>query len=299
MNNKIWEEDIGVALKFIVDNFGKNALLNSSEVNAMLHELVPKLSRESKWIKEAMDLGIVEIFLEEKNIDDYNKNIAINKVKDVLKEDYIAQDRINFIVHSLTYGLGWSNIKGDDYVKNEDDTENEKEDFNENIDKQHINNDNLNEENNQNQDNSDSNNINPEDKEDKKETNIKKRKYKIIISVIILIILGGIGVGVYSKIEANKVYVKELTFDIGHKKEDSKYVFKKGDFIVMNVILEGEGTNKIYENKLSYKADDTSICNVSNEFNKCRITGVGVGETKINIYYKRYKIKSIDLKFRE
>ena len=315
MDNKIWEENIGIALKFIVDNFGKSSLLSSSDVNSMLNELVPKSSRESKWIKEAIDLGIVEIFLEEKNIDDYNRDIAINKVKDILKEDGIAEDRINFIIYNLAYGLGWSNIKEDHDVEDKDDTKNEKEDFNEKQNNPNINNDksnnndNSNEENNQNKKESNINNENEDSKdtnypnninsENKKEINIKNRKYKIITSVIILIILVCIGAGIYHNIEDNKVYVKELTFDIDYKKENSKYIFKKGDFIVMDVSLEGEGSKKIDKNKLRYEVDDTSICNISNEFNKCRITVKGVGETKIHIYYKRENIESIDLKFRE
>lgn len=358
MKDNIWEESIGTSLRFIVNSFGKNALLNSNEVNAMLNELVPDSSKEANWIKEAIDLGIVEILLEKKNIDDYNRNIAINKIRVILKENYTDEDRINFIVDNLAYGLGWSNTK-EGY--NIEDEENKEDDFNENIDEQHVNNDNLNKENdknqsninNQNQDNIDSNQDNSDSNEDNSESNknnidwsniisnniinedidktnstndanskdsednednediksddntnpdeninSKKKKYKIIISVIILLILGCIGVGVYNHIKSNRVYVKDITFNIAYKKEDSKYIFKKGDFIVMNISLKGENSNEIDENKLRYKVDDTSICNISNEFNKCRITGRKVGETKIHIYYKRDKIESIDIKFR-
>ena len=78
MREKKLEENLGGALRFIIKNFGKNSLLDSAHVSAMISELRPNLPEELAWLKEALDMGIAEVLLDNKNINDLNRKIAIN-----------------------------------------------------------------------------------------------------------------------------------------------------------------------------------------------------------------------------
>ena len=283
MSKKISEENVSVALRFIVDNFGKNTLQDSNRVNAILNDLVPKLSKESKWVKEAIELGIVKILLDERNIDDSNRKLSLNRAELMMKEDHISQERINFILDSFLYGLGWTNKKANNpeitnpnvnpKTNNDDDIE--------------TTNPNVNPKTNNDDDNIET--INPD---------AKGTKHKFIIPLVILIIIGGLCYNGFNNIGTEDVYAKEVTFDVNYKKEGSKYVFDNGDFILMDVSLGGSKNDKIDESKLSYEVDDNSICTISNQFNKCRIMGIREGTTIIHIYYGDKEIKSINLEFK-
>ena len=266
MSKKISEENVSVALRFIVDNFGKNTLQDSNRVNAILNDLVPKLSKESKWVKEAIELGIVKILLDERNIDDSNRKLSLNRAELMMKEDHISQERINFILDSFLYGLGWTNKKANN---------------------PEITNPNVNPKTNNDDDNIET--INPD---------AKGTKHKFIIPLVILIIIGGLCYIGFKNLITEDVYAKEVTFDVNYKKEGSKYVFDNGDFILMDVSLGGSKNDKIDESKLSYEVDDNSICTISNQFNKCRIMGIREGTTIIHIYYGDKEIKSINLEFK-
>lgn len=283
MSDKKFEENLGGALRFIIKNFGKNSLLDSTRVSIMINELRPNLSEESAWLKEALDLGIGEILLDNKNINDLNRIIAINKARLIMEESHIPQKRINFILENLKYGLKWPQ-----YIKVKD-KKIQKCLLEGNLNHEEI----LHE-----LDDTDENNINSQDsQEDDQSLSIENKKHNYMIPFFILVFIGIIGTAIFIGLNTSKVEVNEIIFDMEYKKDESTYVFKKGDFIIMNLTLESDKEEKIDEKKLSYVVDDTSICKVSDEFEKCRITGIGVGTTTIHVYYGNKLIKNIDISF--
>lgn len=307
MREKKLEENLGGALRFIIKNFGKNSLLDSAHVSAMISELRPNLSEELAWLKEALDMGIAEVLLDNKNINDLNRKIAINKARLIMEENHIPQKRINFILENLKYGLKWSkNIKIKDkkierylleYNLNEEEILNELYGINE-YNQDEL--DDINEDNQMGNDISE-NNINSQDsQEDDPTLSSANKKHNYMIPLIIVVFIGIIGTTIFISLNTSNVDVTEITFDMDYKKGESTYVFKKGDFIIMNLTLESDKKEeKIDEKNLSYVVEDTSICKVSDEFEKCRITGVGVGTTTIHVYYGNKLIKNIDISFED
>lgn len=283
MSDKKLEENLGGALRFIIKNFGKNSLLDSTRVSIMINELRPNLSEESAWLKEALDLGIGEILLDNKNINDLNRKIAINKARLIMEESHIPQKRINFILENLKYGLKWPQ-----YIKVKD-KKIQKCLLEGNLNHEEI----LHE-----LDDTDENNINSQDlQENDQSLSSENKKHNYVIPFFILVFIGIIGTAIFIGLNTSKVEVNEIIFDMEYKKDESTYVFKKGDFIIMNLTLESDKEEKIDEKKLSYVVDDTSICKVSDEFEKCRITGIGLGTTTIHVYYGNKLIKNIDISF--
>lgn len=283
MSDKKLEENLGGALRFIIKNFGKNSLLDSTRVSTMINELRPNLCEESAWLKEALDLGIGEILLDNKNINDVNRKIAINKARLIMEENYIPQKRINFILENLKYGLKWPK-----YIKVKD-KKIEMCLLEGNLNHEEI----LHE-----LDDTDENNINSQDlQENDQSLSSENKKHNYVIPFFILVFIGIIGTAIFIGLNTSQVEVNEIIFDMEYKKDESTYVFKKGDFIIMNLTLESDKEEKIDEKKLSYVVDDTSICKVSDEFEKCRITGIGVGTTTIHVYYGNKLIKNIDISF--
>lgn len=307
MREKKLEENLGGALRFIIKNFGKNSLLDSAHVSAMISELRPNLPEELAWLKEALDMGIAEVLLDNKNINDLNRKIAINKARLIMEENHIPQKRINFILENLKYGLKWSkNIKIKDkkierylleYNLNEEEILNELYGINEDNQDEL---DDINEDNQMGNDISE-NNINSQDsQEDDSTLSSANKKHNYMIPLLIVLFIGIIGTTIFISLNTSNVDVTEITFDMDYKKGESTYVFKKGDFIIMNLTLESDKKEeKIDEKNLSYVVDDTSICKVSDEFEKCRITGVGVGTTTIHVYYGNKLIKNIDISFED
>ena len=307
MREKKLEENLGGALRFIIKNFGKNSLLDSAHVSAMISELRPNLSEELAWLKEALDMGIAEVLLDNKNINDLNRKIAINKARLIMEENHIPQKRINFILENLKYGLKWSkNIKIKDkkiewylleYNLNEEEILNELYGINE-YNQDEL--DDINEDNQMGNDISE-NNINSQDsQEDDPTLSSANKKHNYMIPLLIVLFIGIIGTTIFISLNTSNVDVTEITFDMDYKKGESTYVFKKGDFIIMNLTLESDKKEeKIDEKNLSYVVDDTSICKVSDEFEKCRITGVGVGTTTIHVYYGNKLIKNIGISFED
>lgn len=284
MSDKKLEENLGGALRFIIKNFGENSLLDSTRVSIMINELRPNLPEESAWLKEALDLGIGEILLDNKNINDVNRKIAINKARIIMEENHIPQKRINFILENLKYGLKWPQ-----YIKVKD-KKIERCLLEGNLNHEEI----LHE-----LDDTDENNMNSQDlQENDQSLSSENKKHNYVIPFFILVFIGIIGTAIFIGLNTSKVEVKEIIFDMEYKKDESTYVFKKGDFIIMNLTLEGDKEeDKIDEKKLSYVVDDTSICKVSDEFEKCRITGIGLGTTTIHVYYGNKLIKNIDISF--
>ena len=299
MSDKKLEENLGGALRFIIKNFGKNSLLDSTHLSVMINELRPNLSEESAWLKEALDLGIGEILLDNKNINDLNRKIAINKARLIMEENHISPKRINFILENLKYGLKWPQyikVKDKKIQKcllggnlNQEEILYELDDTNQNNQMENNISDNE-------------NNINSQDlQEDSQENDHslspENKKHNYMIPFFILVFIGIIGTAIFIGLNTSQVDVTEIIFDMDYKKDESAYVFKKGDFIIMNLTVESDKEEKIDEKNLSYVVDDTSICKVSDEFEKCRITGIGVGTTTIHVYYGNKLIENIDISF--
>lgn len=303
MSDKKLEENLGGVLRFIIKNFGKNSLLDSTHLSAMISELRPNLTKESAWLKEALDLGIGEILLDKKNTNDLNRKIALIKARLIMEEKHIPKKRINFILENLKYGLKWPQ-----YIKIKD-KKIEKYILKGNLEQEEIleelydTNQNSQMENNFSHN---ENNINSQDYqkdllEDSQENDTSlsstNKKHNYIIPLLIVVFIGIIGTAIFIGLNTSQVNVTEVIFDINYKKDRSVYVFKKGDFIIMNLALESDKEEKIDQNNLSYVVEDTSICKVSDEFDKCRITGIGVGTTTIHVYYGNQVIKNIDISF--
>ena len=238
MREKKLEENLGGALRFIIKNFGKNSLLDSAHVSAMISELRPNLSEELAWLKEALDMGIAEVLLDNKNINDLNRKIAINKARLIMEENHIPQKRINFILENLKYGLKWSkNIKIKDkkierylleYNLNEEEILNELYGINE-YNQDEL--DDINEDNQMGNDISE-NNINSQDsQEDDPTLSFANKKHNYMIPLLIVLFIGIIGTTIFISLNTSNVDVTEITFDMDYKKGESTYVFKKGDFI--------------------------------------------------------------------
>lgn len=304
MSDKKLEENLGGVLRFIIKNFGKNSLLDSTHLSAMINELRPNLTKESAWLKEALDLGIGEILLDKKNTNDLNRKIAITKARLIMEEKHIPKKRINFILENLKYGLKWPQ-----YIKIKD-KKIEKYILKGNFEQEEILDelDNINEDNQmENNFSYNENNINSQDYEkdflkDSQENDPSlssaNKKHNYIIPLLIVVFIGIIGTSIFIGLNTSQVNVTEVIFDMDYKKDKSAYVFKKGDFIIMNLALESDKEEKIDENNLSYVVEDTSICKVSDEFDKCRITGIGVGTTTIHVYYGNQLIKNIEISFK-
>lgn len=295
MSDKKLEENLGGALRFIIKNFGENSLLDSTHLSVMISELRPNLPKESAWLKEALDMGIVEILLDNKNTNDLNRKIAINKARLIMEENHIPQKRINFILENLKYALKWPkhiNVKDKKIQKyllednlNQEEILDEPDDTNQNNQMENKNSDNE-------------NNINSQgSQENDHSLSSVNKKHNYMIPLFILVFVGIIGTAILIGLNTSQVEVNEIIFDMEYKKDESTYVFKKGDFIIMNLTVDSNKEQKIDKKNLSYVVDDTSICKVSDEFEKCRITGIGIGTTTIHVYYGNKLIKNIEISF--
>ena len=113
MANEIREENLSLALRYIVDNFGKDTLLNANKVESILSDLIPRSSTDINWAVDAIKLGIMKILLDENNIDEQSQKQAIQRAEEVFKKQYVAELRMNYILDNLSYALGWNNTKVD------------------------------------------------------------------------------------------------------------------------------------------------------------------------------------------
>lgn len=79
------------------------------------------------------------------------------------------------------------------------------------------------------------------------------KKHNHNIPLFILVFIGIIGTTIFIGLNKSPVDVTEIIFDMDYKKDESTYVFKKGDFIIMNLTLES--------NKEEEKIDEkTFLC---------------------------------------
>ena len=110
MAAEIKEENLSLALRFIVEKFGKDALLNQNKVKAILPDLLSnKFTTETSWVMDAINSGIVGILLNQNNTNEE----AIEKAKDVFENHYVTEMRQEYVLDCLSYALGWTNTKVD------------------------------------------------------------------------------------------------------------------------------------------------------------------------------------------
>ena len=282
MRDKKLEKNLGGALRFIIENFGKSSLLDTTHIIKMTMELRPNLSEEIEYLKQGLDLGIAHIFLSRENTNNTNRRISIKRAKYIMKQNGIPKKTRKLIIESLTYGLKWPKIKRKKisaYIKEIPIGIKEVgsflvEDISTSIRE-----------------------IKPKPKDEsltcEAKNNSKTNPY------FKWIFIGIICITIFMFFNRKPVDVTDIAFNTKYKKEDSTYVFKKGDFIVMNLELEGKRQKQVVDKKnLSYTSANSKVCKVSNDFSKCRITGVGAGDTKINVYYNNKLIKKVHVLFK-
>lgn len=304
MASGIKEENLSLALRYIVDNFGKNTLLNAKKVESILSDLIPKSEAEINWMVDAINLGITKILLDQNIVDDRSKKDAIKRAQDVFKKQYVAELRMDYILDNVSYALGWSNIKVDnlnDYEAKKKSKQSKKielkkepkkqtKESSENIIKKPT---------------VDNTKVNPVDNS-KKQTNInnqnnnnpsnksnKKLLPLLLIPLIIVIFLisklfSGVG----------DVVVSDFYFNKQYDLQGSTYIFDEYENVELSITLDSDKPSEIDESKISYAVDNASIFYFSKKTDTvCTLMGVSEGSTVLRIYYDGEEIESISIGF--
>ena len=316
MAAEIKEENLSLALRFIVEKFGKDALLNQNKVKAILPDLLSnKFTTETSWVMDAINSGIVGILLNQNNTNEE----AIEKAKDVFENHYVTEMRQEYVLDCLSYALGWTNTKVDSldeykakvYNKNSkpklnlekeivfkdsiDDNnkhnEQKEPDYDEILNQQkeeyrqepvntniQFNDNNLNNRNNQNQYN-----------------NSNGNKKKLLLLIPLLLIILGLGIAKLSG-GPGDVEVSDFYFTPQTKLNGTTYMIEDGETVELNLTFDAKKENKIDKNKISYSLDDNKVCNYQKQtYNKCILVGVGEGTTTLRIYYDDKEIQTINI----
>lgn len=317
MAGGIKEENLSLALRYIVDNFGKNTLLNANKVESILSDLIPKEPTEKNWAVDAINLGIVKILLDENIVDDKGRQDAIKKAQDVFKRQYVAELRMDYILDNLSYALGWSNVKVDNLkeyelkkkskpskklqLKKEEKTYespiNKPTVDNKKAEPKNSNKIKNDEEKNKKKYPNPNPNPNPKPKDQSKfntqNSNNKKFLLLLLIPIIIVIFLitklfSGVG----------DVTVSDFYFNTQYDLQGSTYVFDENETVELNITLDAKNPEKINAGKVSYSVDDGNICNYTKISDyKCSLIGMGEGSTVLHIYYDGKEIDSINVGF--
>lgn len=324
MAAEIKEENLSLALRFIVDRFGKEALLNQEQLNAILPDLLSnKFQTETSWIMDAINSGIVNILLNPSNTNEQ----AIDKAKDVFEKHYVAEIRKEYVLDCLSYALGWTNEKVqnlDDYKikKNKPKTKlklekevTRKENKNNNYqNNQQNNNYQNNQRNNKKKEpdydklikqqkksynrentNNQHNNLNNQNHNQYQNNNSNGNKKKLLLLLIpILLVLGILGAKLSSGSE--DVKISDFYFNPQPELSGTTYIIEEYETVQLNIVFDIKNEDKIDKDKITYSIDDNSVCNYQKEtYNRCIITGIGEGITTIRIYYDNEEIKSINI----
>ena len=336
MANEIREENLSLALRYIVDNFGKDTLLNANKVESILSDLIPRSSTDINWAVDAIKLGIMKILLDENNIDEQSQKQAIQRAEEFFKKQYVAELRMNYILDNLSYALGWNNTKVDNLKvyeanknkksskklqlkKEEKQSDNQKQNRND-----QSKNDNLkyeeilkqpyteipqkqpikkNTENNQDSRNKDpfknvdnSKNNKPKQPNRYDNSNKSNKKFLWLLLIPLVLILGFLGSKLFFGV--GDVTVSYFNFNSAYDLQGSTYIFDEDESVELNIKLDAKNPSKIDDSKVSYSVDDSGICNYTKEgANKCILIGMGEGTTTLRIYYDGKEIKSIGIGF--
>ena len=316
MAAEIKEENLSLALRFIVEKFGKDALLNQDKVKAILPDLLSnKFTTETSWVMDAINSGIVGILLNPNNTNEE----AIEKAKDVFENHYVTEMRQEYVLDCLSYALGWTNTKVDslDEYKAKVNKKNSKPKLN--LEKEIVFKDSIDDNNKHNeQKEPDYNEILNQQKEEYRQepintnrqfdnTNLNNRnnqnnyndsngnKKKLLLLIPLLLIIIGLGV---TKLFSGPgdVEVSDFYFSPQTKLNGTTYMIDKNETVQLNITLDAKNKDKIDKDKISYSLDDNTVCNYKKEtYNKCILVGVGEGTTTLRIYYNDKEIQAINI----
>ena len=316
MAAEIKEENLSLALRFIVEKFGKDALLNQNKVKAILPDLLSnKFTTETSWVMDAINSGIVGILLNPNNTNEE----AIEKAKDVFENHYVTEMRQEYVLDCLSYALGWTNTKVDslDEYKAKLNKKNSKPKLN--LEKEIVFKDSIDDNNKHNeQKEPDYDEILNQQKEEYRQepvntnrqfndNNLNNRnnqnnynnsngnKKKLLLLIPLLLIILGLGITKLSG-GPGDVEVSDFYFTPQTKLNGTTYMIEDGETVELNLTFDAKKENKIDKNKISYSLDDNKVCNYQKQtYNKCILVGVGEGTTTLRIYYDDKEIQTINI----
>lgn len=316
MAAEIKEENLSLALRFIVEKFGKDALLNQNKVKAILPDLLSnKFTTETSWVMDAINSGIVGILLNPNNTNEE----AIEKAKDVFENHYVTEIRQEYVLDCLSYALGWTNTKVDslDEYKAKVNKKNSKPKLN--LEKEIVFKDSIDDNNKHNeQKEPDYDEILNQQKEEYRQepvntnrqfndNNLNNRnnqnnynnsngnKKKLLLLIPLLLIILGLGITKLSG-GPGDVEVSDFYFTPQTKLNGTTYMIEDGETVELNLTFDAKKENKIDKNKISYSLDDNKVCNYQKQtYNKCILVGVGEGTTTLRIYYDDKEIQTINI----
>lgn len=101
-------------MKKIVNNYGKEILLEKKKFLSIFTDIAPKLKKEKKLLELALDENIAELFVN-CPINDRKANIVKARRK---LENYMAKSGIDDVLNSFAYALDW-NDEFSDIEKND------------------------------------------------------------------------------------------------------------------------------------------------------------------------------------
>ena len=299
MAETIKARNLSLALRYIVDNFGKNTLLNPGKVEAILADLIPQSEIEINWIIDSINSGIMKVFVEGKSSDDQSRQEILEKATEIFEKYYITGLRKDYILDNISYALGWSDIEIDNLseyeVKRNEKISQDKsiqskqsilaEDIASSEEIHNIQEDEL--------------AYDDEDEEyyDEDDYPQGKKKSKLrflwILLIPILLVAGYFGYKLLS--DPGDVSVSNIEFSEKYELQNDIYTFDEGKDVTLTVTLEGSKSGKIDEKKVSYALDDPSICTYRKiAYNKCELIRMSNGNTTINVYYGGEKIERIN-----
>ena len=100
-------EDISQILKKLVEDFGKDVLLDVSRTNALLMDYAPHSKKERKLIVMVMKEGILSQLLCLANKTDDEKKFGINKcIKQLISDIWITEDAARYAITVLANAVG-------------------------------------------------------------------------------------------------------------------------------------------------------------------------------------------------
>ena len=113
MAGTIKAKNLSLSLRYIVDNFGKNTLLNPGKVEAILMDLIPESTMEINWTIDAINSGVMKVFVEGNSVDEQSRQEVLERATEIFKESCITGLRMDYILDNISYALGWSDVEVD------------------------------------------------------------------------------------------------------------------------------------------------------------------------------------------
>lgn len=108
MTQNLRDKNLSLALRFIVERFGQDVLLNPNRVRSILMDLIPKSTMEINWIIDAINLGITKYMVNGENSNLLTREEIKRECISIFKEEHITDLRMNYILDNIYYAIGWS-----------------------------------------------------------------------------------------------------------------------------------------------------------------------------------------------